>query len=180
MVRTSHGFSLIETVMVLAVAMVLFAVGAGPIADMVHGIRLQVFTSELLHQLMLARSKAIVGYLPVTLCKSADGLTCSGDRWDQGWIVFQDRNRSGTREVDEPVLQQVQALPAGWRILANAPIARYVSYGPMGTTQHASGAFQAGTFTVCRASLERTEGRQLVINAGGRPRVQQVWLNGCF
>lgn len=175
-----RGFSLFETVAALAVASVLMAVSARPATDMFHSFRLQAFTADLLHPLMLARSQAVKGNVRVTVCKSADGIACTPDGfWEQGWILFEDRNRNGTREPDEPLLRQVQGLPAGWRIRASTPLGRYVSYGPMGTTQLASGAFQAGTFTVCRVSLEPGEGRQVVVNAGGRPRVQKVWLDSC-
>jgi type IV fimbrial biogenesis protein FimT len=42
-----------------------------------------------------------------------------------------------------------------------------------------SGAFQAGTFTVCRQSAAAVQGRRIIINAGGRPRVQKVNLESC-
>ena len=179
--RLLRGFSLFETVIVLAVVGTLFAVSAGPLAQTFHGMRLQAFTADLLHPLMRARNHALKGSMPVTVCKSADGNACAAaGNWEQGWILFEDGNRNGTREPNERVLQQVQGLPAGWRIQASAPIARYVSYGPLGVTQLASGAFQAGTFTVCRVSLARAEARQVVLNAGGRPRVQKIWLDSCY
>jgi type IV fimbrial biogenesis protein FimT len=177
----ADGFSLFETVAGLAVASTMAAVTATPMVNLVQGVRLQAITSDLHHHLLLGRSLAVKGGVRMTLCKSGDGLRCSeGGRWDQGWILFEDRNRSGTREPDEALLQQVAALPPDLRINASAPLGRYVSYGAMGMTQQVSGAFQAGTFTVCRASLDRTEARQVVINAGGRPRVQKVGVDGCF
>jgi type IV fimbrial biogenesis protein FimT len=176
-----RGFSLTESLVVLAMTGTLLGLGATTVGDLLHGLRLQAATGDVLQQLMLARSEAIKRNVRVALCKSADGELCTpGGSWEQGWILFQDSNNSGTREAHEPLLQRVNRLQPGWRIHANAPVARYVSYGPLGTAQLASGAFQAGTFTVCRASLEAGEGRQIVVNVGGRPRVQKVQIDSCF
>lgn len=174
------GYTLLESLVVLAVAGTLVALAAPPLAGVLHGMRLHAVSTDLLHPLLAARNQALKGQGHVTVCASGDGGTCAPEgRWEQGWIVFQDGNRSGTREPEEPLLQQVPAPPAGWRIHANAPLGRYVSYGPMGASQLASGAFQAGTFTVCRASAQRLEARQIVVNAAGRPRVQKAWPESC-
>jgi type IV fimbrial biogenesis protein FimT len=175
-----RGFSLGESLVTLAVAGTLVTVGVSTVGDLVEGLRLQAVAGDVQYQLMLARSEAIKRNARVVLCKSADGQSCTAaGRWEQGWILFQDRDNSGTREPQEPLLQQPPLVPGGWRIVGNGPVARYVSYGPLGTTELTSGAFQAGTFTVCRASARAVEGRQIVINAGGRPRVQKVWLDSC-
>jgi type IV fimbrial biogenesis protein FimT len=176
-----RGFSLTESLVALATMGTLLAMAATTVGDLLHSLRLQATAGDVLQQLMLARSEAIKRNTRVVLCKSADGAACSaGGRWEQGWILFQDANNSGTREPHEPLLQRVNPLPPGWRIQANTPVGRYVSYGPLGIAQLASGAFQAGTFTVCRTSIETGEGRQIVINAGGRPRVQKVQVDSCF
>lgn len=176
----ASGFTLLESLVALATVGTLAAVAGPSLSAALHGMQLQAVSADLLHPLMAARSQALKGQGYVTVCASADGAACArAARWEQGWIVFQDRNHSGTREPEEPLLQQVPAAPAGWRIHANAPLGRYVSYGPMGASQLASGAFQAGTFTVCRASTERREARQIVVNAAGRPRVQKAWPDSC-
>ncbi|MEJ5988381.1 GspH/FimT family pseudopilin [Ramlibacter sp. PS3R-8] len=182
MSQRARGFTLVESLVTLAMVGSLLALGASSMADLFHGLRLQAMSGDLFQQLMLARSEAIKRNGRVVLCKSADGNSCAGSgAWEQGWILFQDRNNSGARDENEPVLHRLNALPPGWRLTANGPVGRYVSYGPMGGARMASsGAFQAGTFTLCRTSTERTEARQIIINAGGRPRVQKIWLNDCY
>ena len=181
MERAQRGISLTESLVVLTIAGTLLAAAAPTVADLVRGQRLQAVATDVLQQLMLARSEAIKRNARVVLCKSADGITCA-DRgaWEQGWILFQDVDNSGRREPHEPVLERLGALPPGWRLTANTPLARYVSYGPFGHAQLTSRAFQAGTFTVCPTSLARVEARQIIINTGGRPRMQKVWLDHCF
>ena len=180
MQQRQAGFSLTECVVTLAVLSTLAGMGISAMGEIVQGVRLQTVTGQVFHPLLLARSEAIKRNTRVALCKSADGATCTEDGgWEQGWIVFQDANNSGTREPQEPVLQSLQRVPADFRVRANDPVGDYVSYGPMGGARLTSGAFQAGTFTVCRLSSGRVEGRKIIINAGGRPRVEKVWMDVC-
>jgi len=179
--RHTRGFTLTESVVTLAVASTLLSVGITTVSDLVHGLRLAAVSNDVLQQLQLARSEAIKRNGRMALCRSADGATCAEEGgWEQGWILFQDSNNSGTREPHEPVMQRLQPLPPQYLLKTNNPLARYVSYGPLGNTMLASGAFQAGTFTLCRASAGPVEGRAIIINAGGRPRSQKVQLENCM
>ena len=175
-----RGYSLVEAVVTLCLLAGLGAAAATSLGELVHGARLRAYTAGLQQHLLLARSEAIKRNTRVAACKSQDGATCArAGGWEQGWILFQDRNNSGAREAHEPVLQRMAPLPAGWRLTGNSPVSRYVSYSPFGVAMLTSGAFQAGTFTACRASVEPVEASQIVINAGGRPRVQKTRLASC-
>lgn len=176
-----RGFTLIEAVVVLSLLATLVATAVTTVGDVVAGMRLANVSNDVLQQLHLARSEAIKRNTRVALCKSADGASCAArGRWEQGWVLFQDRNNNGSRDEGEDLLQNVPPLPPGYLLLANSPLARYVSYGPYGESKMTSGAFQAGTFTVCRASAGPGEGRQIIINAGGRPRVKKVQVASCM
>lgn len=176
-----RGFTLTEAMVTLAILSLLLGVAATSLADLAHGLRLQALSADLFQQLLLARSEAIKRNGRVVLCKSADGQACTREGgWHQGWLLFHDANHSGSREEDEPVLERLPPLPAGWRLTANQPLASYVAYGPLGGARLVPGGFQAGTFTLCRSSADALEGRQIIINAGGRPRVQKVRLASCY
>jgi type IV fimbrial biogenesis protein FimT len=162
---------------VMAVLITLSVVFAQATLD---SMKLSSFANTFLAQMQLARSEAIKRNRPVAICKSGDGAGCMADGgWEQGWIVFHDRNNNGLRESDEELVHRVGALPAGFRLVGNVSVARYVSFHPTGGTRSVSGSFQAGTLTVCRASPETSEARQIVISAVGRPRVQKVSLPNC-
>jgi len=179
--RPTRGFTLTEAVITLAVASTLLSVGVSTIGDIVYGLRLGTVSNDVVQHLQLARSEAIKRNGRMALCKSLDGESCAvGGGWEQGWLLFQDTNNSGTREPHEPVLQRLEPLPPQFLLKANNPLARYVSYGPMGAAMMASGAFQAGTFTLCRISAGPVEGRQIIVNAGGRPRALKVQLENCL
>jgi type IV fimbrial biogenesis protein FimT len=176
-----RGFTLTETLVTLSVLGGLLAMGVSSISDQLHSLRLAGVSNDVMQQLYLARSEAIKRNKRVALCKSADGESCSDEGgWEQGWILFEDRNNNGHRESTEPILQRLLPLPPQYKLTANSPLARYVSYHPLGGTEMASGAFQAGTFTLCRISAGPGEGRHIIINAGGRPRVEKVQLDSCM
>ena len=101
--------------------------------------------------LHLARNEAIKRNGRVVLCKTTDGIHCAASGgWEQGWIVFHDVNNNSLREESEQIIQHQIALSGSLRMTGNTPVARYVSYGPMGGTQLVGGAFQAGTLTLCQ------------------------------
>ena len=94
-------------------------------------------------------------------------------------MVFQDSNSSGSRDSGEEIVLRGQALAADLRLTGNLNVARYISYAPSGETKLASGAFQAGTITLCNHSTQQGEARQIIVSSSGRPRVQKTRVNQC-
>ena len=147
---------------------------------MTRSVRLTSAANDLFASLLLARSEAIKRSSRVTLCKSADGTACSSTGgWEQGWIVFHDKSSHGTREVGEDLLLHAQPLERTLHLSGNLNVSRYISFTASGGTALASGAFQAGTITMCHASTEGSEARQIVLSASGRPRTLRKRLDNC-
>lgn len=175
-----RGFTLVELMVTLAILGVLLVVAVPLASSLGNSMKLTSLSNAFISQLHLARSEAIKRNGRVAICKSGDGRRCSpGGGWEQGWIMFSDANNNGVREETETLVQSFSAFPPGFRLAGNFNVARYVSFGPSGGTRMTGGAFQAGTLTVCKASLEKTEARQIVINAVGRPRIQKVTVPSC-
>lgn len=183
MVRNTHtgGFTLIELMAVLALAALLQTLAVPALSAVVEGVRIRSAAQSLHGSLQLARSEAIKRNARVVVCKSAGGSACAtAGGWERGWIVFHDLNNNALLDSDEPVLSRQAGLPAALRLTGNAQVKSYVSYTPLGVTQTASGAFQAGTWTVCWQSAGATTGRQVVIAGGGRVRLQKAALASCM
>lgn len=179
--RRSNGTSLVELLAAVAVLSVLMGAGALALKEVGAAMKLSAYANRLLSELYLARNEAIKRNGRVVLCKSLDGETCAGTGgWEQGWIVFHDVNNNAARDPGEALIRRGDALMASYRVSGNASVARYVSFSPYGGARLTSGAFQAGTITVCRQSLEPSEAHQLIINAVGRPRVKRVALPSCY
>lgn len=174
------GLGLVEVLVVVAVLGVLTALALPSLTGILDRLRLSAFNNDVLAHLALARHEAIKRGQRVVLCKSSDGASCARlGHWQQGWLVFVDRNNNAQLDPGEEVLRQQAALPAGWVVKGNTPVSRYVSYHPIGLSLMVSGAFQAGTFTVCKTSVQAGEGRQVVISSNGRPRSQVAQLPSC-
>ncbi len=97
----ASGFTLIELLVTVAMMVIVLTLGVPSFKELIQNNRLTAATNELVTALNLARSEAIKRGRRVTVCKSADGSTCtnSGD-WKQGWIVFTDLDGDGSLEDD--------------------------------------------------------------------------------
>jgi type IV fimbrial biogenesis protein FimT len=176
----TRGFTLVELLAVIAIAAVLAGAAIPGMSALTRSTRLTTATNDLFASFTLARSEAIKRKSRVTLCKSSNGVSCStSGGWEQGWILFHDIDHSGTREAGEPVLQRAPALDSELRLSGNLNVSRYVSYSDSGTTQLSSGAFQAGTITLCNASARGGDARQIILSSSGRPRVQKTQVASC-
>jgi type IV fimbrial biogenesis protein FimT len=179
-ISCQHGFSLIEIVAALGITATALLVVMPDLADIGHSNALSAASQELLLDLHLARSEALKRHRRVTLCKSADGAHCSQVAgWEQGWILFHDANGNGALDAGEERIGQHEALQAQLRLRGNEPVADYLSFTASGVSKLVGGGFQAGTLTLCRASLGLTTARQVILNSVGRPRVQSATVARC-
>ena len=159
--RTSSGFSLVETLIVLAI-------GAAVLGFAVPGFQNQIIAKEvdaasgrLFRDLQLARVDSIRRGVPVVLCPSPDGASCQfGGQWRQGWIGFEDRNRNQHRENGEEILlsgPSTTSVNVEWR----SP--NWLRFSPDGK------AWPNGHFRICSNDL--SEARAVIIYRTGRVRV---------
>ena len=170
-----------EALVTLAIAATSASLGAAAWNGLATSLRLASYSNQFLGTLHLARSEAIKRNSRVAICKSADGERCvPAGGWEQGWIVFHDVNNNGTRDAGEAVVMAAGALPDGWRLAGNETVSRYVSFTGHGASELLSGAFQAGTLTLCRASADSAvDARTIVISSVGNPRVQKTRVQSC-
>ncbi len=178
--RRVRGFTLIELMVVIAVATVLLGFGVPSMTAILNSNKLTAASNALLSSMRLARSEAFKRNGRVVLCKSRDGIACTpAGGWEQGWIVFHDADGNGEHDDQEVVIERGNPLEASLRLTGNSSVAKYLSFVATGSTRLAAGGFQAGTVTVCNLSATGGEARQIVLNAVGRPRVQRVAVASC-
>jgi len=173
----NRGFTLLEALLVLALLAVLLSLAAPSLQGLRHKHQMQSHAEQLQSSLLLARTEALRRQQRVTLCvresAAEAGPDCStAGTWAQGWVVFVDGNDNGRREATEAVLQLQEALSGFLTLQGNATVNRYISYGPQGRSQSVTGAFQAGTLTLCGAGQAHVW--RVVINAVGKPRLEKA------
>lgn len=95
----SRGFTLLELMVVLVIAGVLFGIGVPAMGDFLRNARMNAAANDLLAAMYVARTEAIKRRTPVTLCSSANpnaaAPTCAASPLLTGWFVFVDNNANG-------------------------------------------------------------------------------------
>lgn len=82
-----RGFTVIELMVTVAVIGVLAVVAVPAMSGLVNAYRLNGAAGELQTAIQLAKSESVRRNVPVTVCASADGTTCSGATAWSRWIV---------------------------------------------------------------------------------------------
>ena len=114
--KVQSGFTLLELLLVVAIAGLLLAIGVPTMGDFVRNARITGAANDVMAALHFTRSEAIKRRLPVTLCASTAPLdgnpACAASALLTGWVVFVDLNQDGQRDAGEAVLLQHEPMPA--------------------------------------------------------------------
>lgn len=175
----TQGFSLVELMIALAVAVVLVAMAVPAFSSLMAQNRLTVTTNAARGALMAARQSAVMTGRPVSLCAGTPSAGCSGD-WSAGqWLVFRDANHSGNLDAGESVIRHGRLpMPGDIHLSGNGPLRTALVYMPAGHAERISGAFGAGRLRICLERDLAPNARDLVVSASGRVRLQRVGLGG--
>lgn len=195
-IKKKTGFSLIELMVALAVAMIVLTVAVPNMQSMVRDNRLAAYSNQLLSALSLARNEAVKRGQWVTVCKAdtsaaqpmCDMNACSGvdgsDCWEKGWIVFSENTTAGSQlgvledngngipceAGEECLIRAFDPLPQGFTLRVGSTFARWVSYDSMGKSQ-GSGGLGNDTFKLCQGE-DLQNARSIVLNRVGRASVR--------
>lgn len=165
-----RGMTAVELLFTMAIAGLVLALAVPNFRDFIQNNRAAEEANALVGALALARSEAVTRGIPVTVCASDDGSTCTDDvDWSTGWIVFTDGNAPlGTvDDADDPPDVILRALPALRNGSALTADATFVSYAASGFV--ASGA--AVTFDLDIPECTGNHNRTITVNLQGRGAV---------
>lgn len=102
MKQVSRGFTLMELMVVLALAAVIFTIAGPSFRDFQRNNRLTVAANDVLGMVITSRSEALRRQITISMCTSADpeddDATCGAGT---GWIVFEDPNADCARAATE-------------------------------------------------------------------------------
>ncbi len=177
--RAPRGFTLVEMMVVVAIAAILAAIVGPNMATFLRNSRLSGGANDLLHSLSLARTEAIKRQAGnVVVCGStaptAANPVCTYNTFN-GWFVFVDLNNNWQHDNGEPVIEQHGTLDASVTVKPD-PNNDIVSYSPTGFANLAGAAVPTQTLVLCdyrgvKAVGTQSTARALFISRTGRARV---------
>ena len=167
------GFSLIELLATLAVVSILIAESIPGLNAMLAQERSTSLTNKLAGTLAYARSEAITKHQTVIACQSTNSSTCDkSGKWQNGWIVFIDKNRNKQRDATDTLLRVYSTVNNGTQAIfkGSAGIKYYIKYKPNGT------AHPNGSFLICNPDIGI--GKALIMSHSGRLRLSKKQTDG--
>ena len=161
--KMQGGLSLIELVSTISIIAVVNALAGPTLGDAIRRNQLQMQADRFLTTLNLARSEAVKRNLPVSICRSSNGTSCTGD-WEDGWIVFTNADRDNTVDTDDEVIRIYEEITDGHALAGS------LDTGAL--TYFADGSYANGsdTIAICAVGENLAEGYTLTVNRVGRPR----------
>jgi type IV fimbrial biogenesis protein FimT len=163
----SRGFSLLELLTVLAVAVIVLAVGAPNLAGLARAQQMRTATGDLFDAITLTRAQALARSERVEIVPNGPGAT----DWAKGWTVFVDRDGNRVPGAPDEIIAVHGPLAKGvvtaFAFTSNAP-PYYIAYNGAGRScsDTNSAAARMGTVSLFDGQLVR----RIKINMLGRAR----------
>jgi len=165
--RRQHGFTLVEAMITLAIAAILFAWAVPSLNDFIVRNRMSTEVNYFVASLYLARSESVKRLQDVALCPTPNGTVCAASTdWHQGWMVFTDTNSNDAFENGaDRLLQHNPVLPTRFQITSGRAVIAFQPNGQSGGSND----------TFCfrdTGNVART--RRVTLSNDGRVRTEQL------
>jgi type IV fimbrial biogenesis protein FimT len=178
MQRELMGVTLMECLVALAIMAILSVLAVPSFRDVLARRTVLVTAEALVDDLRFARTEALKRGGQVSVCSSANGLSCSQSAvWVEGWIVFVDGGNTAVVDGSDEILR-VQTRRAGMASIAGDNPANdkiSFSFRPMGMASPASQSFK---FTPA-APVPASSQRWVCMSSQGRPRLASAGATSC-
>lgn len=169
------GFTLIEMMVAVALTALLLSMAVPALQQFTSNARQTSTINDFVSSMHIARSTAVTTNFRTTICASSNGVNCESVTWDQGWIVFSDRDSDQTVDNDETIVASSDG--AEGLDIQSAEFGEFLMYRPNGRVMTASAAGNSGQFTVCD-SRGSEHAKVLIVDLSGRPRLSYNQADG--
>lgn len=182
------GFTLIELIVVVALAAILMTLAVPSFQNIVANNRVTAHTNELVMAINMARSEAVKRNVRVILCRSANPTaatpTCGGsaNTWTTGWLLFASGDANQTYQAAVDTLIRVgDAARTGIRIRTNGTADNNLQINSNGTTNEGGGT---AAFAICDdrdndGDFDEQWGRQIQVSPSGHVRLIRAPIANC-
>lgn len=162
---SATGFSMVELMVVLAIAVVLIGIAAPNFRSLIQKQRLVTTVNDFFSAINLTRSEAIQRGGRVDLVPAKDG------DWSSGWVVFVDGNNDQKLDTGEKIIFSHGPISGGIKIEAGLTDSKvqYLAYNGAGRTR-TNGDGDTPNYGSFKFELDDRI-RKIIINQLGRPRV---------
>ncbi len=172
--KHSAGFTIIEMMLSIAVAAVILSIGVPSFQGLMERNQLTSGINQFISSMSLARSEAIKRNQRVSICPSADGELCAGTEYENGWIIFVDRNSNGNRQTASEELVWVSgSLPGNLTLRGKGCCDDNIPYLASGEIFGI-----AGSVHLCKEN-DTNKSRKISINRFGRVRLDKGGSEDC-
>ena len=179
------GFTLYELMITVAIVALVLAFGIPNLREFTLNSRMTSTANDLQAAFTMARTEAARAKSNVTICASADPMGTAADcdgTWDQGYIVFFDKNGNRLRdenpdpEINESVLRAHPPAASGvlFRVTGDST---YFMYAPSGLGQRAGDYTPLSQVVICdergnvRAAGGNSAARLFIVTPLGRSAI---------
>ena len=188
--KKSSGFTLIELMVVIAIASILMKLAAPSFKQLIQSNAISSNVNSFLADMRYARSESVKRGGGVIMCRSdapeAANPVCSGgagpggNGWVSGWIIFHDVNGDGTRvaastATTDPVLRVQAAITAIDSIAESGSSTKFIFTATGRLTLSGITSFQFGS----NSNFANTLQRIVCVSVGGRARIAGDGLSSC-
>jgi len=190
MKNRSHGFTLMELMVTLAIAAIILGIAAPSFSQFLRNNRLTSAANDLLTAIQNARTEAIKRQQSVSICPTANPTavepTCAGGDFSS-WIMFVDPNNDCRRAVGGAETLLKAGGPAANGVVSRAnPLGVCISFAATGflQPQAVTGQVTANRILYCDsrglAPIAGTQsaGRGIYVTNTGRSRVARETTGG--
>ncbi len=164
-----NGFTLVELLMTLSIAVILMATVTPGLISLLRDNQMTALHNDLMSDLAITRSTAVTRGNNATLCPSnTSGNQClkKAQIWSYGWLVFDDLDNDGTIDTNETILATKNKLSSRLKMIGNTD---RITFDPEGSAY----GFSA-QFAFCDSRGEEGK-RGMIVSNSGRSRVAEPY-----
>ena len=92
----NRGFTLIELMVVIVIAAILLTIAVPSFDSLIKRNNVDSLQSKLSSALATARTEAASRNKIIVICSSVNETNCDAGNWKNGWVIFEDNDRTGT------------------------------------------------------------------------------------